>query len=120
MSEPVYGFPPAQAARVASAVKRVEKTYVNPKPSRRRYPVVTGGGNLVRIWMPTGISGGTFGSPASKADVIIAVRSVNGWTTSGGTTITLYNCDTTAVTGAKAGWARDRGDGTYELVIGDC
>jgi hypothetical protein len=77
------------------------------------------GGDL-RIWLPTGIAAGTFGSPAVKADVILCVRSSNGWTTTGGTTITVYNSDTVGITGAKAGWAVLRNDGTYELKIADC
>jgi hypothetical protein len=75
---------------------------------------------LVRIWLSTGIAAGTFGAPASAANAVLAVRSGNGWTTSGGTTITVYNSDTTAVTGAKAGWATLRDDGSYELVLADC
>jgi hypothetical protein len=75
---------------------------------------------LLRVWLPTGIAAGTFGAPASAANAVLAVRSGNGWTTSGGTTITVWNADTTAVTGAKAGWATLRDDGTYELVLADC
>jgi hypothetical protein len=32
-------------------------------------------GNLVRIWLPTGIAAGTAGSPALKTDAILMVRS---------------------------------------------
>lgn len=73
-----------------------------------------------RIWMPTGIAAGTFGTPAVKDDVILAVASGDGWTTTGGGAITLLNCDTTPITGAKSGWAFLRADGKYELAIGDC
>jgi hypothetical protein len=86
-------------------------------------PVIVGhaaGVNLVRIWLPTGIAAGTFGSPATKTDVILAVDSGTGFTTTGGITITLYNSDTTAITGAKAGWAVRRGDGSYHLHVADC
>jgi hypothetical protein len=73
-----------------------------------------------RIWLPTGIAAGTTGAPTSKSDVVLMLRSGNGWTTTGGTTITVYNCDTVGITGAKAGWAFLREDGTYELAIADC
>jgi hypothetical protein len=77
--------------------------------------------NLVRVWLPTGIAAGTFGSPALKTDAILAVRSGDGWTTTGGTTIAkLWNSDTTAITGAKAGWAVPRGGGEYDLYFADC
>jgi hypothetical protein len=78
------------------------------------------GDGRIRIWMPTGIAAGTFGSPATKTDVIMAVPSGNGWTTTGGTTITLYNCDTVGVTGAKAGWAVPGAGGDWELIVADC
>jgi hypothetical protein len=78
------------------------------------------GGDL-RIWLPTGIAAGTTGSPAVKTDVILMVRSGDGWTTTGGTTIAkLVNCDTVGITGAKAGWAVRRDDNSYELKIADC
>jgi hypothetical protein len=74
-----------------------------------------------RVWLPTGIAAGTFGTPATKTDAILCVRSGNGWTTTGGMTIpALYNCDTTAITGAKSGWAVLRDDGSMELLLGDC
>jgi hypothetical protein len=87
-------------------------------------PVIVGhaapGGDL-RIWLPTGIAAGTVGSPALKTDTILMVRSGDGWTTTGGTTIAkLFNCDTVAITGAKAGWAVRRDDNSYELKIADC
>jgi hypothetical protein len=87
-------------------------------------PVIVGhaaaSGDL-RIWLPTGIAAGTAGSPALKTDAILMVRSSDGWTTTGGTTIAkLFNCDTVAITGAKAGWAVLRTDGSYELKIADC
>jgi hypothetical protein len=78
-------------------------------------------GNLVRVWLPTGIAAGSFGSPALKTDAILAVRSGDGFTTTGGTTIAkLWNSDTTAITGAKAGWAVPRGGGEYDLYFADC
>jgi hypothetical protein len=85
-------------------------------------PVITGrfDDGRARIWMPTGIAAGTFGSPATKTDVILAVPSGHGWTTTGGTTITLYNCDTVGVTGAKAGWAVPGAGGDWELLLADC
>jgi hypothetical protein len=76
---------------------------------------------LIRVWLPTGIAAGTFGTPASKTDCVMAVRSGTGWTTTGGITgQTIYNSDTTAVTGAKAGWATMRSDQTLELLVADC
>jgi hypothetical protein len=76
--------------------------------------------NLVRVWLPTGIAAGTFGSPAIKTDAILAIDDGTGFTTTGGDTITVRNSDTTAVTGAKAGWAIPRGGGVYDLVLADC
>jgi hypothetical protein len=76
--------------------------------------------NLVRVWLPTGIAAGTFGSPAIKTDAILAIDDGTGFTTTGGDTITVRNSDTTAVTGAKAGWAVPRGGGMYDLVLADC
>jgi hypothetical protein len=75
---------------------------------------------LVRVWLPTGIGAGTFGSPATKTDAILAIDNGTGFTTTGGTTITVRNSDTTAVSGAKAGWALPRGGGVYDLVLADC
>lgn len=108
------------ARRLDDVRRRVEASYRNGPPQRARGPAAAPQ-NLTRIWMPTGISAGTFGTPAVKTDAVIAVRSGNGWTITGATAIAnLYNSDTTAVTGAKAGWALRRGDGSYELVIADC
>jgi hypothetical protein len=76
--------------------------------------------NLVRVWLPTGIAAGTFGSPATKTDAILAVDNGTGFTTTGGVTVTVRNSDTTAITGAKAGWAVPRGGGVYDLVLADC
>lgn len=81
-----------------------------------------GNGGLIRAWFPTGMgAAASFGAPASKTDVTLAVRSGNGWTTSGGQTgQTVYSSDLTAVTGAKAGWVIRRDDGTLEAVVLDC
>lgn len=84
-------------------------------------PGFGGGGNLIRGWLPTGIAAGTFGSPGVATDAIFAVRSGNGWTTSGGQSgKTVYNSDATAVTGAKAAWFTRRDDNTAELLLADC
>jgi hypothetical protein len=77
-------------------------------------------GNLVRVWLPTGIAAGTFGSPATKTDGILAVDDGTGFTTTGGTTITVRNSDTVGVTGAKGGWAVPRGGNVFDLVVADC
>jgi hypothetical protein len=86
-------------------------------------PVIVGHAapiNLVRVWLPTGIAAGTFGSPATKTDAILAVDDGTGFTTTGGTTITVRNSDVTAITGAKAGWAVPRGGNVFDLVVADC
>jgi allophanate hydrolase subunit 1 len=73
---------------------------------------------LARVYLPDGIAAGTFGSP-SKAEAVLCVRSGNGWTTAGGTTIQLFNGNEAAVIGPAAGWAVRRDDATYELLTAD-
>lgn len=115
-----YAFCARDMRRAIDVIRRVEAQYRNTPAQRARGPVA-GGESRVRVWMPSGIAAGTLGSPGEATDAIRCARSGNGWTTSGGTVIGhLYNCDTTAIVGAKAGWAVKRGDGTYELMIGDC
>lgn len=76
---------------------------------------------LLRGWLPTGIAAGTFGSPATKTDGILAIRSSTGWTISGAITgQTFFNCDTTSVASGKACWVQEREDQSYEVVIADC
>jgi hypothetical protein len=82
---------------------------------------VAGSSGLTRLWLPTGIAAGTFGSPASATDAIAAVPSGNGYTTSGGTTgRTVWNSDATAIAAGKAAWGQARTDGSYDLILGDC
>ena len=79
------------------------------------------GPGLIRAWLPSGIAdGGTFGTPTTATDAILAVRSGNGWTTTGGNTVIVYNCYTTGVSSGKSCWVVQRNDGTYELAIADC
>lgn len=86
-------------------------------------PVVVGYGDdgLIPVVFPTGIAAGTLGTPSSKADVLMVKRSGNGYTTTGGRVITVYNCYATAITGTdKFGYVRQREDGKYILVVADC
>jgi hypothetical protein len=83
----------------------------------------SGGGpsGLVRVWLPTGIAAGTFGTPTTATDAEVRVRSSSGYsTTSTGAGVTVYNSDTTAVGSGKAAWCLPRGDGGYDLVVADC
>jgi hypothetical protein len=76
---------------------------------------------LTRLWLPTGIAAGTFGTPASATDAIAAVTSGNGYTTSGGTTgRTVWNSDATAISANKAAWGQARSDGSFDLIVADC
>jgi hypothetical protein len=73
---------------------------------------------LARVWLPDSIPAGTFGAPAA-AGAVLLVRRGDGWTTEGGTAVTLFNGNEAAVVGPKVGWAARRDDATYELVTVD-
>lgn len=82
---------------------------------------VAGSSGLTRLWLPTGIAAGTFGSPASVTNGIVAVASGNGYTTSGGATgKTVWNSDTISVSANKAAWGQIRTDGSFDLIVADC
>jgi hypothetical protein len=74
--------------------------------------------SLARVFLPDGVAAGTFGNPAATGAVLL-VRRGNGWTTEGGTSVKLWNCNEAAVVGDKVGWAARRDDATYELVMVD-
>jgi hypothetical protein len=73
---------------------------------------------IARVWLPDGIDAGTPRNPAA-AGAVLLVRRGDGWTAEGGAPVTLFNCDTAAFVGARAGWAARRDEATYELVVVD-
>jgi hypothetical protein len=73
---------------------------------------------LHRVWLPDGVAAGTLRNPASS-EAVLCVRRGDGWTAEGGAPVTLFNCDTAAFVGARAGWAARRDEATYELVVVD-
>jgi hypothetical protein len=73
---------------------------------------------LARVYLPDGIAAGTFNHP-SQAGAVLCVRRGAGWTTEGGTAVTLLNGNEAAVVGPKVGWAARRDDGSFELIAWD-
>lgn len=77
---------------------------------------------LTPVWLPTGIGAGAAATPATKTDAILMVANATppGFTTTGGTTATVYSTFTTAISGAKFAWFTTQADGNLYLSTGDC
>jgi hypothetical protein len=76
---------------------------------------------LIPAVLTASLSAGTFGSPTSTTGTILVI-SGGGYTTSGGTAVTIYNPYATAITvsGSKFCWVTQRPSGEYFLVVADC
>ena len=80
-------------------------------------------GGPVRAVLTASLAAGSPASPATAAGTILAPNGSGGWTTSGGTSVTIYSDFATAITvsGSKFCWVwLDPLDGLYYLLVADC
>lgn len=116
-----FGFSGSDVKRISEVVKRVEAQYRNVPMQRGRYPI--GGAAAVLVPLQTGsggIAAGSIGSPSSATVTkLVAKNPGPGFTTTGGTTVTMYSTFGTGFTGVKFCWGQYR-DGFLYLAIGDC
>ncbi len=113
-----YGFTNEDVGRIRRAVAWFERRYRNDKPERSKWPAPGWTGLLPAKTGGSTVSGGSIASPTSFTCTLM-LPSSDGFTTTGGESITAYNPYTGSIAANKLIWLTSFNNHLY-VAAADC
>jgi len=118
----VYGFTKPDCQRISAGVKRLEGAILRGRgiaPLRGRWPVATSS-DLIPALLTANLASGSYSSPTSATATTLQLNGAGpGQTSTGGTTITVYNTLNGSLSSGKNVWVK-YWNGFFYVIQGSC